>query len=71
MFEYLSKQQCQKKNLLRLSLACHFVLRKLYTEPSMNLSTKFQLIWPNGFSEDFFLLANHEQELPIVAILFI
>jgi hypothetical protein len=37
----------------------------------MNLSTKFQLIWPNGFSEDFFLLANHEQELPIVAILFI
>jgi len=28
-----------------------------------------QLIWPNGFREDFFKLVNHKQELPMMAIL--
>ena len=37
------------------------VLMKLYAEPS-----KFQLI--NGFREDFLKLANHKQELPMVAM---
>jgi hypothetical protein len=32
------------------------------------LHTKFQLIWPNGFREDFFYLANHKQEVPMVAM---
>jgi len=45
----------------------HSVLRKLYTEPSM-LITKFQLIWPNGFREDFFQFANDKQELPMAAM---
>jgi hypothetical protein len=30
--------------------------------------TKFQLIWQNGFREDFVLLDNHKQELPMAAI---
>jgi hypothetical protein len=33
------------------------------------IPTKFQLILPNGFREDFFILTNHKQELPMVAIL--
>ena len=33
-----------------------------------NLPTKFQLIWPNSFREDIFKLANHKQELPMVAM---
>jgi hypothetical protein len=31
------------------------------------LPTKFQLIWLNGFREDFLKLANHKQELPMAA----
>ena len=33
------------------------------------IPTKFQLILPNGFRQDFSKLANHKQELPMVAIL--
>jgi hypothetical protein len=33
------------------------------------LPTKFQLIWPNGFKEDFFKMAHHKRELHMVAIL--
>jgi len=32
------------------------------------LPTKFRLIWPNGFREDLFLLSNHKQQLPMVAM---
>jgi len=35
----------------------------------MSAPTKFQLIWPNGFRDDFFKLANHQQGLPMAAIL--
>jgi hypothetical protein len=35
-----------------LSLTCHFVLRKLYTEPSIGVSYQYQLIWPTGIRED-------------------
>jgi hypothetical protein len=52
-----------------VSLTCHFVLRKLYTELSIEVSYQIQLIWPHGFKEDFFKLANHKHELPMVAIL--
>jgi hypothetical protein len=34
----------------------------------MVLPTKFQLIWPNAFREDFLKLANHKQELPMAAM---
>ena len=37
-----------------VSLTCHFVLRKLNTEPYIVLPTKYQLIWLKGFREDFF-----------------
>jgi hypothetical protein len=30
--------------------------------------TKFQLIWQNSFREDFVLLDNHKQEMPMAAI---
>ena len=30
--------------------------------------TKFQFIWPSGFREDFFKLANQKQELPMAAM---
>jgi hypothetical protein len=33
------------------------------------LPTKFQLIWPNGFREDFLKMANNKQELHMAAIL--
>ena len=36
-----------------VSLTCHFALRTLYSEPSIGTSYKFQIIWPNGFREDF------------------
>jgi len=32
------------------------------------LPTKFQLLWPNGFREDFFLFGQ-SQELPMAAVL--
>ena len=32
------------------------------------LPTKFQFIWPSGFREDFFQLANQKQELPMAAM---
>ena len=32
------------------------------------LPTKFQLIWPNGFREDFFKLPNHKQKLFMAAM---
>jgi hypothetical protein len=34
------------------------------------LPTKFQFIWPNGFSEDLFKSPNQKQELPMAAIFF-
>jgi hypothetical protein len=33
-----------------LSLTCHFVLRKLYTEHSIDISYQYQLTWPTGIS---------------------
>ena len=51
------------------SLTFHSALRKLYTEPSMVLPTKFRFNWPCGFrGEDFFKLANQKQELSVVAM---
>ena len=35
-----------------LSLTCHFVLRKLYTEHSIGVSYQYQLTWPTGIRED-------------------
>jgi hypothetical protein len=33
------------------------------------LPTKFQFIWPSGFTgEDFLKLANQKQELPVAAM---
>jgi hypothetical protein len=32
------------------------------------LPTKFRLIWPSGFREDFFKSANQKQELPMAAM---
>jgi hypothetical protein len=33
------------------------------------LTTKFQFIWPSGFTgEDFLKLANQKEELPMVAM---
>jgi hypothetical protein len=43
-------------------LVCLKTLRTLYSEPPIGTSYKFQIIWPNGFREDFFILANHKQE---------
>jgi hypothetical protein len=37
-------------------------MRKLYTEPSMMLSTKFQFIWPSGFREEYFLEINQSEK---------
>ena len=36
-----------------VSLTFHSVLRKLYTEPSTVLPTKFRFLWLLGFREDF------------------
>jgi hypothetical protein len=42
-----------------VSLTFHFVLRKLYTEPSIVLPTKLLFIWPSGFrKEDFLEIKN-------------
>jgi hypothetical protein len=32
------------------------------------LPTKFRIIWPHGFREDFLKSANQKQELPVVAM---
>jgi hypothetical protein len=32
------------------------------------LPTKFRLIWPNSFGEDFKKSANQKQELPVAAM---
>ena len=32
------------------------------------LPTKFRIIWPSGFREDFFKSSNQKQELPVVAM---
>jgi hypothetical protein len=32
------------------------------------LPTKFRFIWPSGFREDLFKLANQKQELPMAAM---
>jgi hypothetical protein len=32
------------------------------------LPTKFQIIWPSGFREEFKKSANQKQELPVVAM---
>ena len=32
------------------------------------LPTKFHIIWPSGFREDFLKSANQKQELPVAAI---
>jgi hypothetical protein len=58
-----------------LSLTCHFVLRKLYTEPSIGVSYQYQLIWPTGIREDFKKRkekkVNHKQELHMAATLIV
>ena len=42
------------ETVLRLLLACHFVLRKLYTEPPIGVSFQILINLANGFREDFF-----------------
>ena len=42
-----------------VSLAFHSGLRKLYTEPSMVLPTKFRFIWPSGFRGEDFRVSSH------------
>jgi hypothetical protein len=32
------------------------------------LPTKFQIIWPSGFREEFLKSANQKQESPVVAM---
>jgi hypothetical protein len=32
------------------------------------LPTKFRIIWPSGFREDFQKLTNQKQELPVAAM---
>ena len=64
----------QKKNKLEaqwaepVSLTFHFALRKLYTESSMVLPTKFRFIWSRVFREDLFKSTNQKQELSVVAM---
>jgi hypothetical protein len=57
----LDEKWCQSSNW-SIYLKIYFLLIFFLVLP-----TKFQLIWPNGFREDFFQLANHKQDMPMVA----
>jgi hypothetical protein len=41
-------------------------ISNLYRGPSIDASYQFRFIWPSGFGEDFFKLANQKQEVPVV-----